>query len=100
MKARFRFVTFTYSTTVSSSTKSSGGWPQCGHTRAESHCPASSSSMVTPANRATRSASAGVTARLPVATFWIESHSYRRAFASGPQAPTSGAHRQEAQDNC
>ena len=31
--------------------------------------------MATPANRATRSASAGVTARLPVATFWIESHS-------------------------
>lgn len=42
--------------------------------------------MVTPASRATRSASAGVTARFPVATFWIESYSYRRAFASGPQA--------------
>jgi hypothetical protein len=31
--------------------------------------------MGTTANRATRSASAGVTARLPVATFWIEAHS-------------------------
>jgi hypothetical protein len=44
--------------------------------------------MAIPVNRATRSASAGVTARLPVATFWMLSHSYRRAFASGPQAPT------------
>ena len=33
------------------------------------------SSMVIPANRATRNASAGVTARLPVATFWIEFYS-------------------------
>ena len=32
--------------------------------------------MAIPTNRATRSASTGVTARLPVATFWIESHSY------------------------
>jgi hypothetical protein len=39
------------------------------------HWPASSSSMGIPANLATRNASAGVTARLPVATFWIESHS-------------------------
>jgi hypothetical protein len=52
------------------STKSSGGYPQCGQTRDEIHCPASSSSMPIPANRATRSARAGVTARLPVATFW------------------------------
>ena len=37
-RARLDFVTSAYSTTVSSSTKSSGGWPQCGHTRAESHC--------------------------------------------------------------
>jgi hypothetical protein len=36
-----------------------------------------------PATLATRSASAGVTERFPVATFWIESHSYRRALASG-----------------
>jgi hypothetical protein len=56
-------------------TKSSGGCPQCGQTRADNHWPASSSSMGIPANRATRSASAGVTARLPVATFWIESYS-------------------------
>lgn len=37
---------------VSSSTKSSGGWPQCGQVRGDSHCPASSSSIGTPANRA------------------------------------------------
>jgi len=41
--------------------------------------------MGIPANRATRSARAGVTARLPVATFWRLSHSYRSALASGPQ---------------
>lgn len=49
------------STIVSSSTKPSGGWPQCGQTLTDSRWPASGSSIPTPANRATRSASADVT---------------------------------------
>jgi hypothetical protein len=37
MILHLHFVTLTYSTTVSSSTKSSGRGPQCGQTPAESH---------------------------------------------------------------
>lgn len=42
-----------YPTIVSSSTKSSGGCPQYGQVRGDSHWPANSSSIPTPANRAT-----------------------------------------------
>jgi hypothetical protein len=66
-------------------TKSSGGCPQWGQTRADSHWPASNSSMAIPANRATFSASVGVTgvtARLPVASF-------RRSYVSLPLQQTS-----------
>ena len=74
-------------TTVSSSPKSSGGWPQCGQTREDMWCPASRSSTPTSTKRATRIASRAVTGRLPRATFAIVSSSTCSALATGSQAP-------------
>ena len=52
--------------------------------------------MATPANRATRRASAGVTAFFPAATFWMLSYSYRRALTSGFHAPTRSRRKRNA----